>query len=67
MLDGLVGPAVANTRDERADLQAAFEADGNTGALQPWDWAFTPTGSSAPDSTSTLRPSARISSWKASW
>ena len=40
MLDGLVGPAVANARAEEAELQAAFEADGNTGSLQPWDWAY---------------------------
>ncbi len=40
MLDGLVAPAVANARAEEAELQAAFEADGGTGALQPWDWAY---------------------------
>lgn len=40
MLDGLVGPAVANARVEEAELQSAFEADGNTGALAPWDWAY---------------------------
>ena len=40
MLRGLVGPAVANARAEEAELQAAFEADGGTGPLQPWDWAY---------------------------
>ncbi len=40
MLQGLVAPAVANARAEEAELQAAFEADGGTGALQPWDWAY---------------------------
>jgi len=40
MLHGLVGPAVANARLEEAELQAAFEADGGTGSLQPWDWAY---------------------------
>ncbi|MDQ4039985.1 MAG: M3 family metallopeptidase [Actinomycetota bacterium] len=40
MLDGLVGPAVSNARAEQAELQAAFEADGGTGELQPWDWAY---------------------------
>lgn len=35
MLGGLVGPAVANARAEEAELQAAFEADGNIGSLQP--------------------------------
>ncbi len=40
MLDGLVAPAVANARVEEAELQAAFEADGGIGSLQPWDWAF---------------------------
>ncbi|MBA3797753.1 MAG: M3 family metallopeptidase [Geodermatophilaceae bacterium] len=40
MLDGLVAPAVANARAEEAVLQAAFEADGGVGPLQPWDWAY---------------------------
>jgi len=40
MLSGLVGPAVANARTEQAELQAAFEADGGSGPLQPWDWAY---------------------------
>lgn len=40
MLDGLIGPSVANARTEEAELQAAFEAAGSPGTLQPWDWAF---------------------------
>lgn len=40
MLESLVSPAVANARAEEAELQAAFEADGGTGALQAWDWAY---------------------------
>jgi len=40
MLDGLVGPAVANARAEQSELQAQFEADGQEGSLQPWDWAY---------------------------
>lgn len=40
MLAGLVGPAVANARAEETEMQAAFEADGGTGTLRPWDWAY---------------------------
>ena len=40
MLGALVGPAVANARDEAAELEAALHADGHEGPLQPWDWAF---------------------------
>lgn len=40
MLEGLVCHAVANARAEEAELQAAFEADGNSGLLQAWDWAY---------------------------
>lgn len=40
LLQAMVGPAVANARAEQAELQAAFEADGGTGDLQPWDWAY---------------------------
>nr|MBA3339650.1 M3 family metallopeptidase [Geodermatophilaceae bacterium] len=40
MLESLISPAVANARAEEAELQAAFEADGGTGALRAWDWAY---------------------------
>ena len=40
MFSGLVAPAVANARAEAAELEAALVADGETGPLQPWDWAF---------------------------
>jgi peptidyl-dipeptidase Dcp len=40
MLGALVGPAVANARDEAAELEAALHADGHEGPLEPWDWAF---------------------------
>jgi peptidyl-dipeptidase Dcp len=40
MFSGLVAPAVANARAEAAELEAALLADGQTGPLQPWDWAY---------------------------
>jgi peptidyl-dipeptidase Dcp len=40
MLGGLVGPAVANARTEAAELEALLLADGESGPLQPWDWAY---------------------------
>ena len=40
MLGGLVGPAVTNARAEAVDLEAALVADGQSGPLQPWDWAY---------------------------
>jgi peptidyl-dipeptidase Dcp len=40
MLDGLVGPAVANARAEATDLEALLVADGEEPPLQPWDWAY---------------------------
>jgi peptidyl-dipeptidase Dcp len=40
MLGALVGPAVANARDEATELEAALHADGHKGPLEPWDWAF---------------------------
>ena len=38
-LGRLVGPAVANARDEAEQLAAVAAADG-VEALQPWDWAY---------------------------
>jgi peptidyl-dipeptidase Dcp len=40
MLGALVAPAVANARQEAEELERALLADGEEGALQPWDWAY---------------------------
>lgn len=40
MLSGLVGPAMANARAEAAELETLLAADGETGPLRPWDWAY---------------------------
>ncbi len=40
MLAGLVGPTVENVAAEAAELEARLLADGESGPLQPWDWAY---------------------------
>jgi peptidyl-dipeptidase Dcp len=40
MLGKLAPAAVANARQEAADLQAVIDADGGDFTLAPWDWAF---------------------------
>ncbi|CAN5157726.1 M3 family metallopeptidase [soil metagenome] len=40
MLGSLVEPAVANARAEAEALTARLHADGFTGDLQAWDWAY---------------------------
>ena len=40
MLARWVGPATANALAEEQELAAAMTADGVTGPLQPWDWAY---------------------------
>jgi peptidyl-dipeptidase Dcp len=40
MLGKLVPAAVANARQEAADLQAVIDGDGEDFTLEPWDWAF---------------------------
>lgn len=40
MLDQLVGPAMSNARRDAAELTELLHADGHTGPLQPWDWAY---------------------------
>ncbi len=40
MLAAVVPAAVANARVEATELEAELVADGATGPLQPWDWAF---------------------------
>jgi peptidyl-dipeptidase Dcp len=40
MFAGLVAPAVSNARTEAAELEQALLADGESGPLQPWDWAY---------------------------
>lgn len=39
-LTSLVPAAVANARAEAAELLGVLEADGHTGPLQAWDWAY---------------------------
>lgn len=40
MLLGLVEPAVKNALAEGEELQDRLRADGESGPLQPWDWAY---------------------------
>ncbi|GAA3605194.1 M3 family metallopeptidase [Kineosporia mesophila] len=40
LLTGLVGPAVENAQQERAELTQRLHADGVEGDLEPWDWSY---------------------------
>ena len=40
LLSSLVPAAVANAAAEAEELLAVLEADGESGPLQPWDWAY---------------------------
>jgi peptidyl-dipeptidase Dcp len=40
LLTSMVEPAVENARAEAEELTAAMHADGVTGELQAWDWAY---------------------------
>jgi peptidyl-dipeptidase Dcp len=40
LLDQLTKPAVANARQEAADLQAMIDREGGGFQLAPWDWSF---------------------------